>query len=78
MSSLNTLWQSLTVPYAKTGRVTDASPVIAAALWWHGWDWSNYDALAGALLAGHCIVCLCLTPLEHTNLLAWIRSAARM
>ncbi|KAL1412334.1 hypothetical protein Q8F55_000078 [Vanrija albida] len=40
-----------------TGRVTDASPVIAAAAWWHGWRWDQYDALAGALLAGHCIEC---------------------
>jgi hypothetical protein len=39
-----------------TGRVTDASPVIGAAAWWHNWEWDQYDALAGALLAGHCIV----------------------
>jgi len=39
-----------------TGRVTDASPVIGAAAWWHKWEWDAYDALAGALLAGHCIV----------------------
>lgn len=39
-----------------TGRVTDASPVIGAAAWWHNWGWDEYDALAGALLAGHCIV----------------------
>lgn len=40
-----------------SGRCTDASPVIAAATWFHGWEWTNYDALAGALLAGHCIEC---------------------
>ncbi|KAF9042787.1 DUF1446-domain-containing protein [Hymenopellis radicata] len=40
-----------------TGRVTDASPVIAASQWWHGWSWNAYDRLAGALLAGHCIEC---------------------
>ncbi|KAL8284112.1 hypothetical protein RQP46_004861 [Phenoliferia psychrophenolica] len=40
-----------------TGRVTDASPVIAASAWWHGWEMSEYDKIAGALLAGHCIEC---------------------
>lgn len=39
------------------GRCTDASPVIAAAAWHHQWSWDNYDALAGALLAGHCVEC---------------------
>lgn len=39
-----------------SGRCTDASPIIGAAAWWHGWKWDNYDALAGALVAGHCIV----------------------
>ena len=37
------------------GRIADASPVIAAAWWWHGWDETDYDALAGALIAGHLI-----------------------
>lgn len=40
-----------------SGRCTDASPVIGAAAWWYNWSWDNYDALAGALLAGHCIEC---------------------
>ncbi|PWN46729.1 DUF1446-domain-containing protein, partial [Violaceomyces palustris] len=41
-----------------TGRCTDASPVIAAAAWWHGWSRSaDYDKLAQALLAGHAIEC---------------------
>lgn len=39
------------------GRCTDASPVIAGAAWWHNWGWDNYNALAGALLAGHCVEC---------------------
>ncbi|KAL4808373.1 hypothetical protein BDV18DRAFT_167928 [Aspergillus unguis] len=39
------------------GRVTDASPVIALAAWWHGWDVSEWDALANALVAGHLIEC---------------------
>lgn len=39
------------------GRVADASPVVGAAAWWHGWDDANFDALAGALVAGHIIEC---------------------
>lgn len=38
-------------------RVTDASLVIGAAAWWHGWKRDDYDALAGALAAGHVIEC---------------------
>src|SRR5271170_5557302 len=34
------------------GRVADASPVVGAAWYWHNWDDRNYDALAGALIAG--------------------------
>jgi hypothetical protein len=34
------------------GRVADASPVIAAAWYWHGWHDTDYDSLAGALVAG--------------------------
>lgn len=43
------------------GRASDASPVIAAA--WYWWSWraaageEDYDALAGALVAGHLIEC---------------------
>ncbi|KAK6077391.1 hypothetical protein SCUP515_04919 [Seiridium cupressi] len=39
------------------GRVTDASPVIALAAWWHGWDYDSWNQLAGALVAGHLIEC---------------------
>lgn len=39
------------------GRVADASPVIAAAAWWHSWKETDYDELAGALIAGHLIEC---------------------
>lgn len=39
------------------GRVADASPVIGAAWFWHGWKDTDYDALAGALIAGHLIEC---------------------
>jgi hypothetical protein len=34
------------------GRVTDASPVIALAAWWHGWSHDAWDELASALIAG--------------------------
>jgi hypothetical protein len=37
--------------------VADASPVIAAAWFWHGWSETNYDGLAGSLIAGHLIEC---------------------
>jgi hypothetical protein len=40
-----------------TGRVADASPTIGAAWYWHGWKDTDYDALAGALIAGHIIEC---------------------
>lgn len=39
------------------GRVADASPVIAAAWYWHSWSDVDYDRLAGALIAGHLIEC---------------------
>lgn len=39
------------------GRVSDASPIIGAAAWWHGWDRSRLDCLANALVAGHLIEC---------------------
>jgi hypothetical protein len=34
------------------GRVTDASPVIAAAAWWYDWGLESFNELAGALVAG--------------------------
>ncbi len=40
-----------------TGRVTDAALVVGPAAWWHGWSPSSYDALAGALVAGHVLEC---------------------
>ncbi|KAF2006741.1 DUF1446-domain-containing protein [Amniculicola lignicola CBS 123094] len=39
------------------GRVADASPVIGAAWFWHSWSDTDYDELAGALIAGHLIEC---------------------
>ncbi len=38
-------------------RVTDASLVVGAAAWWHGWGSHDFDALAGAVAAGHVIEC---------------------
>ena len=40
-------------------RVTDAAVVIGPAAWKFEWDRNNYDALAGALAAGHIIECGC-------------------
>ncbi|NUO52234.1 MAG: DUF1446 domain-containing protein [Polyangiaceae bacterium] len=38
-------------------RVTDASLVVGAAAWWHGWKRDDWDRLAGAVAAGHVIEC---------------------
>ncbi len=38
-------------------RVTDASLVTGPAAWWHGWRRDDWDALAGAVAAGHVIEC---------------------
>jgi hypothetical protein len=40
-----------------TGRVTDAALVVGAGAWWHDWSRTDYDALAGAVAAGHIIEC---------------------
>ncbi|RUQ01539.1 DUF1446 domain-containing protein, partial [Microbacterium sp. HSID17254] len=40
-----------------TGRVTDASVVVGPAAWWHGWGRTDFDAVAGAMVAGHVIEC---------------------
>jgi hypothetical protein len=40
-----------------TGRVADASLVVAAAAWWFEWTATDYHALAGAVAAGHVIEC---------------------
>ncbi|MFJ4594922.1 MULTISPECIES: acyclic terpene utilization AtuA family protein [unclassified Kitasatospora] len=39
------------------GRVTDASLALGPAAWWHGWDGTEWDRLAGAVVAGHIIEC---------------------
>lgn len=38
-------------------RVTDASLVVGAAAYWHGWKQDDFDRLAGAVAAGHVIEC---------------------
>ena len=40
-----------------TGRVTDAALAIGPAAWHHGWARDDWDALAGAVVAGHVIEC---------------------
>jgi len=40
-----------------TGRVTDASLVTGPAAWHHGWAPADWDALAGATVAGHVLEC---------------------
>ncbi|HKA13518.1 MAG TPA: acyclic terpene utilization AtuA family protein, partial [Myxococcota bacterium] len=40
-----------------TGRVTDAAVVCGPAAWHHGWSRADWDALAGAVAAGHVIEC---------------------
>ena len=42
-----------------TGRVTDASLVVGAAIAHHGWSPTAYDELAGATVAGHVLECGC-------------------
>jgi hypothetical protein len=39
------------------GRVSDASPVIGAAYWWHGWRRDQLLELANTFVAGHLIEC---------------------
>jgi len=38
-------------------RVTDASLVVGPAAYWHDWSRDDWDALAGAVVAGHVIEC---------------------
>jgi hypothetical protein len=40
-----------------TGRCTDAAIVCGPAAWHHGWSRSDWNALAGAVAAGHVIEC---------------------
>ena len=38
-------------------RVTDAALVVGPAAWWWGWGPTDWDRLAGAVMAGHVIEC---------------------
>ena len=40
-----------------TGRVTDAAVVCGPAAWHHGWSPTDFDQLAGGVVAGHLIEC---------------------
>jgi hypothetical protein len=40
-----------------TGRTSDASLIVGPAVWWFGWHRRDWDALAGAVAAGHVIEC---------------------
>ena len=40
-----------------TGRVTDAAVIVGPAAWHFGWERTDWDALAGAVVAGHIIEC---------------------
>lgn len=40
-----------------TGRVADPSLVVAAAAHYYGWEMDDYDAIAGATVAGHLLEC---------------------
>ena len=40
-----------------TGRVTDAAVVCGPAAWHHGWKRTDWNSLAGAVVAGHVIEC---------------------
>jgi hypothetical protein len=42
-----------------TGRTTDAAVVMGPAAWHFGWQRTDWDALAGACVAGHVIECGC-------------------
>jgi hypothetical protein len=40
-----------------TGRITDAALVVGPAAWRFGWGRQDWDALAGAVVAGHVVEC---------------------
>jgi Acyclic terpene utilisation family protein AtuA len=40
-----------------TGRVTDASLVVGPGAWRFGWERTDHDRIAGAIVAGHAIEC---------------------
>ncbi|MHB8245826.1 MAG: acyclic terpene utilization AtuA family protein [Acidimicrobiales bacterium] len=40
-----------------TGRVTDAALVVGPAAWHHSWSRTDFDSLAGGVVAGHIVEC---------------------
>jgi hypothetical protein len=40
-----------------TGRCADPSLTVGPCAFYHGWQWDQYDRLAGATIAGHLIEC---------------------
>jgi hypothetical protein len=48
---------SLGADIVVTGRVTDAALVCGPAAWHHQWRPENFNALAGAVIAGHVVEC---------------------
>lgn len=59
------------------GRCADASPIVAAAAWWHGWQREDFDRLARALIAGHLIECEWLANTDSNGTHQWGRLDVR-
>ncbi len=60
-----------------TGRTTDAAVVCGPAAWHHGWKRSDWNALAGAVAAGHVIECGCQATGGNYSFFAEIRDLKR-
>lgn len=58
-----------------TGRVTDASVIVGPAAAHHGWARNDFDALAGAVVAGHVIECGCQATGGNFSFFTEIRDA---
>ena len=52
------------------GRVSDASPIIGAAAWWHEWTSDQFDELAGSLVIGEHLSSLMSPPLT-SQVISW-------
>ena len=60
------------------GRTTDAAVVCGPAAWHHGWSRTDWNALAGAVAAGHVIECGCQATGGNYSFFSEIRDTARM
>ena len=51
------------------GRVSDASPIIGAAAWWHEWTDDQFNELAGSLVIGKpsILVLVCYTKCSRSS-----------